>query len=187
MDTIGAVDTLFAELALVAANAPNERLPQEAQTRCCLFAFLRPTYDVICAERGYTSIDEEGRRRCDLLAVKAGKPLLWAEVKHCRCASRWQNKPSEERCKWEDDLDKLRSVPIDSERYFVLVCFSDFDPCAQDLPRRGRVIRNIRSFHSERLLHQSSRAFTWRAEAGISYVGAWVWRWSAGTPMGRRT
>lgn len=180
METELAISTLFDELALVAANAPNERLPKEEQSRCCLYAFLRQRWDVVCAERGYASIDEGSSRECDLLAISAGRPWLWLELKHCRCASGWMNKPSEERRKWEEDLDKLRLVPKDSERYFVLVCFSDFDLSVSELPRKGGVVRSIRSFHPGQLIHQSFRDFTWREDDGITNIGAWVWRWGVG-------
>ena len=63
MDVAAAVEAVFSELARVAAHAPHERLPKEEQTRCCLYAFLRPQWDVVCVERGYSSIDAGGRHQ----------------------------------------------------------------------------------------------------------------------------
>jgi hypothetical protein len=182
-----AIEALFADLLRVAAHAPNERLPKEEQSRCCLYAYLRPLWEVVCVERGYTSVDEGGKQECDLCAFAANRPPLWLELKHCRCASGgWQNKPSEERDKWEDDLDKLRVVGAESDRYFILVCFSDFDPRSEELPRHGRVLQNIREFHGSQLIHQASQAFSWRHDDGITHLGAWVWHWGLGAPISGR-
>jgi hypothetical protein len=185
VDPEGAIKALFADLVLAAAYAPNERLPKEEQSRCALYAYLRPLWDAVCVERGYRSVDEGGKRECDLLARASSRPPLWLELKHCRCASGgWQNKPSEERGKWEADLDKLRAGPVESDRYFVLICFSDFDPCSVDLPRHGRVVQNIRAFNAPHLVWQASRAFSWRIDDGITHVGAWVWHWGVGSSIG---
>jgi hypothetical protein len=182
-----AIEALFEDLQGVAAHAPNERLPKEEQSRCCLYAYLRPLWEVVCVERGYASIDEGGKRECDLHAWASTRPPLWLELKHCRCArGGWQNKPTEERGKWEDDLDKLRLVPVNSDRYFVLLCFSDFDLLSEELPRHGRVIQNVRAFHGSQLVHQASRGFSWRADDGITHIGAWVWHWGVGASIGGR-
>ena len=186
MDAERLLKYLFAELALVSANAPNERLPKEEQSRCCVYAYLRPQWDVVCVERSYSSIDEGGRRECDVLAIAAGRPQLWLELKHCRCASGYQNKPAEERSKWEADLDKLRIVPKAAERYFLLVCFADFDLSTESLPRRGSVIQAIRSFHRKRIVSQRFATFAWRENDGISHIGAWIWQWGKGVSIGSR-
>jgi hypothetical protein len=180
------IPMVFDDLDLVAGIAPNERLPKEEQSRCSLYAFLRQRWRVVCVERAYTSIDEGSSRECDLLAISHGRPWLWVELKHCRCASGYYNKPSEELGRWESDIDKLRRVPVDSERYFVLFCFSDFDTSGVDLPRRGNVVRAIRSFHAAQQVFHRCRAFTWRENDGITHVGAWVWRWEINVPIGGR-
>jgi hypothetical protein len=182
-----AIDLLFSELSNVAAHAPNERLPKEEQSRCILYAHLRSEWPVVCVERGYRSIDEGGEHReCDLLAIWVGRPDFWLEMKHCRCAREWQNKPSEELKKWEDDLDKLRLVPSDSDRIFLLVCFSDFDTREDDLPRHGAVVRNVRSFHPSRLMYADTAEFRWRIEDGITHVNAWIWHWHPGEAIEQR-
>ena len=84
MDVAAAADYVFKELLAVAKHAPNERLPKEEQSRCCLYAFLRPQFDVVCVERGYRSIDESGRSECDLVAICGDNPEVWVELKHCR-------------------------------------------------------------------------------------------------------
>ena len=62
-----------------------------------------------------------GRRLPDRVPV-------WLEFKRCWSASGWVNKPPEQIGYWQADLDKLRKVPVRSERYFLLVGFFDFDP-----------------------------------------------------------
>lgn len=184
MNPASAIAAVLDDLVLVGRHGPNERLPKEEQSRCCLYAFLRQTRDVVCAERGYSSIDEGGRWECDLVALGPGKSPLWMELKHCRCArGGWQNKPSEELRNWEHDLDKLRRVPADTDRYFLLVCFTDFDPSVDLLPVHGRVIENARRFHPAQQTHQGFRPFSWRNGDGITHVGAWMWHWSAGVSI----
>src|SRR5262249_52810168 len=104
---------------------------------------------------------------------------VWLELKHCWSASGWVNKPPEQLGYWEADLDKLRKVPVASERYFLLIGFFDFDPLDEASSHSG-VIQNVRGFHAGQLVYRASREFTWRTDDGISWVGAWVWRWPAG-------
>lgn len=185
MDWEKALAVLFAELRVVATHGPNERLPKEEQSRCSLYSFLRPHFDAICVERGYKSIDERHRRECDLYIAKAGHPPIWLELKHCRCAQGWANKPTEELRNWEVDLDKLRDVPLASVRFFLLVCFADFDLSQSKLPRHGTVVRSVREFHSRHQIHQQFSTFCWRKDDGICHIGATVWRWDVGKRIGR--
>jgi hypothetical protein len=176
MDVIPILDAVLDGLALVASSNPNERLPKEEQIRCCIYAAIRPLFGVVCVERGYRSIDKKSRTECDLWASSPGRVPVWLEVKRCWSATGWVNKPPEQLASWETDLDKLRRVPVASDRYFVLVGFFDFDPLDEaESPQRG-VIQNVRRFRSKRLLHHTSRKFNWRAGDGISWVGFGIGR-----------
>jgi hypothetical protein len=183
MDEARIVNAVLEDLALVAASSPNERLPKEEQVRCCIYAAIRPLFRVVCAERGYRSIDDRSRTECDLWASSPGQVPVWLEFKRCWSASGWVNKPPEQLGYWEADLDKLRAVPVESMRYFVLVGFFDFDPLSEAEAVHSGVVRNIRGFHAAQLLYRASREFAWRDGDGISWVGAWVWRWLSGDPV----
>lgn len=184
MDVQLLVNAILDDLALVAESEPNERLPKEEQVRCCIYAAIRPLFRVVCAERGYGSIDDKSRTECDLWASSPGEVPVWLEFKRCWSASGgWVNKPPEQLAGWEADLDKLCAVPINSTRYFVLVGYFDFDPLSEAEEAHSKVVGNIRGFHVPQLVHQASREFGWRADDGISWVGAWVWRWEAGVTV----
>jgi len=180
MDVVRVVRTVLDDLALVAASEPNERLPKEEQTRCCIYAAIRPLFRVVCAERGYGPIDDRSRTECDLWASSPDRPPTWLELKHCWSASGWVNKPPEQLGYWAADLDKLRKLPAASERYFLLVGFFDFDPLDAAESSHSKVIQNVHQFHGGRLVHRASREFAWRTDDGISWVGAWVWHWPVG-------
>jgi hypothetical protein len=183
MDEARIVDAVLEDLALVATSSPNERLPKEEQIRCCIYAAIRPQFRVVCAERGYGSIDDRSRTECDLWASSPGQVPVWLEFKRCWSASGWVNKPPEQLAGWEADLDKLRAVPVESVRYFLLVGFFDFDPLSEAESAHSGVVCNIRGFHAPQLVHRASREFGWREGDGISWVGAWVWRWGSGVPV----
>ena len=180
MDIPLIIDAVLDDLALVATSEPNERLPKEEQIRCCIYATIRPLFRVVCAERGYGSIDEKSRTECDLWASSPNRPPVWLEFKRCWSATGWINKPPEQLGYWEADLNKVRKVPITSERYFLLVGFFDFDPLDEAASSQSAVVQNIRQFHIRRLVHRASREFAWRTDDGISWVGAWVWHWPCG-------
>lgn len=183
MDESRIVNAVLEDLAIVAASLPNERLPKEEQIRCCIYAAIRPFFLVVCAERGYASIDDRSRIECDLWASSPGEAPVWLEFKRCWSASGWINKPPEQLRHWEADLNKLRAVPNESVRYFVLVGFFDFDPLSEAESAHSGVVRNIREFHASQLLYRVSREFEWRDGDGISWVGAWVWRWDSGVSI----
>jgi hypothetical protein len=180
MNISAIVDAVLDDLALVASSEPNERLPKEEQIRCCIYAAIRPLFRVVCAERGYGSVDERSRTECDLWASSPGREPVWLELKRCWSASGWVNKPPEQFGDWEADLEKLRKVPAASERYFLLVGFFDFDPLPEAGSAHSAVVQNIRQFHTPRLVHRTSRVFGWRVARDISWVGAWVWHWPTG-------
>jgi hypothetical protein len=174
------VQAVFDNLALVATSEPNERLPKEEQIRCCIYATIQPQFRVVCAERGYASIDEGSGSECDLWASSSERVPMWLEGKRCWSVSGWNNKPSEQLRDWETDLNKLRKVPVTSERYFLLVGFFDFNPDNEKTSHSG-VVQNIRQFYVGRLVYSNSQKFAWRTNDGITWVGAWVWHWPPGT------
>lgn len=184
MDIPAVIDSMLADLALVAASQPNERLPKEEQIRCSIYAAIRPLYQVVCAERGYASIDVGSRIECDLWASSQGVPAVWIEFKRCWSAKGWDNKPSEQRRDWEADIDKLRKLSIGADRFFVLVGLFDCDPLCELQSAKSGIANNIRAFYISQLVHSASRPFTWRAADGLSCIGAWVWHWPSGTAVG---
>ena len=80
-------------------------------------------------------------------------------------------------------MDKLRKVPVASERYFWLVGYFDFDPMLEFDMTHGQVVRNIRRFHATQLTHQTSKEFAWRKGDGIKWAGVGVWHWASGVPV----
>jgi hypothetical protein len=180
MDAPSIISTMLDDLAIVAASQPNERLPKEEQIRCSMYAALRKHYSVVCAERGYRSIDDGCRTECDLWASSPGAPPVWIEFKRAWSTDSLIPKPSEQLDDWERDIEKLTQLPIECDRYFVLVGVFNCDPtCPKDSARSG-VAKNIRRFYSERLIHSAGREFTWRNNDGIARVAAWVWHWPNG-------
>lgn len=174
------LEALLSDLRAVSRSNPRERLPKEEQMRSCLFAQLRNSFEVLCVERGYGSIDELSRTECDLWGRTRSGDETWLELKRCWSAKGWQNKPSEQLGTWRADVAKLAELPLNSDRYFVLVGFMDADPSdpASDLP--AGVLRNINSLHPDRRVAFVHSLFAWRGEPGITHVGVWVWHWPQG-------
>jgi hypothetical protein len=183
MDITTIIDAVLADLALVALSQPNERLPKEEQIRCSIYAAIRPLYSVVCAERGYSSIDAGSRIECDLWASSPGQPSVWIEFKRGWSGKGWVNKPPDQLSSWEADVDKLRRLDINSDRYFVLVGLFDCDPLCAHSSARCDVANNIRSFYRTHLVHSSSKPFTWRESDGMNCIGAWVWHWPNGAEI----
>jgi hypothetical protein len=184
LDVPTVIEAMLADLALVASSQPNERLPKEEQIRCSIYAAIRPLYHVVCAERGYASIDDGSRIECDLWAWSPGVSPVWIEFKKCWSAKGWNNKPPEQLGDWERDLGKLRQLAIDTDRYFVLVGLFDCDPLCERDSARTPVAGNIRTFYPSKLIHSASKPFTWRAADGLNCIGAWVWHWPSCTQVG---
>jgi hypothetical protein len=181
------IDAMLADLTLVASSQPNERLPKEEQIRCSIYAAIRPLYHVVCAERGYASIDDGSRIECDLWASSPDTPPVWIEFKRCWGAKGWVNKPPEQLGDWEADVEKLRQLSVESDRYFVLVGLFDCDPlCEQESGRNG-IANNIRRFYPGQLVHKASKPFTWRPDDGLTCIGAWVWHWPVGAAVAPAT
>lgn len=185
MDIKPIADAILDNLALVSESLPNERMPEEAQIRCCVYAAIRPLFRVVCAERGYGSIDQGSKTRCDLWASNPGAPPVWIEFKRCWDVKTegWNSKPSKQKWGWESDLLKLRAVSVESERYFLLVGYFTFDPMAEPLGLRSGVVQNIRQFHPDRLVHKDCREFRWPNGQDISHVAIWAWHWPCGLAL----
>lgn len=174
------IDEVFRDLTRVAAAAPNERLPKEEQIRSCIFATLRPSANLVCAERGYRSVDDGGRSECDLWVAAAGGETSWIELKTCWSVRGWNNKPSEQLSTWHADVAKLAETPTDSARYFALIGFFDFDP-SDDATAAGRpLVAELLSFYQMQLRYSRIESFQWPNGKRISHVGAWVWLWRSG-------
>jgi hypothetical protein len=139
-------------------------------------------FGTVCAERGYTSIDENGRTECDICAFDPGS--LWLEIETCWSVRGWNNKPSEQSACWQNDIEKLSRIPRDADRCFLLVGFFGFDPLYSNEASRDSVLQNIKSFHPDvMLLGDRTRLIRWRNEA-ITHVGIWVWKWGRGVRVG---
>ena len=177
MDSTRIAEAVLDELVRIAESQPNERLPKEEQIRCRIYTTLIPLFRFVCAERGYGSIDERSRIECDLWASSPDQVPIWMEIKRCWSVSGWVNKPPEQLAYWDADLDKLRKLPVKSERFFFLVGFFDFDPLDEEKSPHGGVVQNIRRYHPDQLLPPTSRQFSWRAGDGSSWAGVWVWHW----------
>jgi len=177
MDYQHTMKAVFSNLRAVAGSGPKERLPKEEQTRCCLYAHMRPHHEVVCAERNYWSVDEGGRAECELWARSKNGDELWIEIKHCWCAKGWVNKPGLQFKTWKADISKLSQVSSKSVRYFILVGFFDFDPTNRPLPRHGGVVRMIDQSNSSPAVQIPSQPFLWRKDDGITHIAAWVWGW----------
>lgn len=184
MDIPLVIEKMLADLALVATSSPNERLPKEEQIRCSIYAAIRPGYSIVCAERGYASIDDGSRIECDLWAWSPDTASVWIEFKRCWSAKGWVNKPPEQLRDWEADIEKLRQLSVEGDRYFVLVGLFDCDPLCEQESAHSGVASNIRRFYRSHLVHSASKPFAWRTDDGLSRIGAWVWRWPSGAAIG---
>jgi hypothetical protein len=178
-DVEAIINDVFEDLRLVAWADPNERLPKEDQIRSRIFASIRAEFKVVCAEKGYTSIENGGRKECDLWAVSKKGQVTWIEFKRCWYAKGWNNKPSEQYGTWLDDLRRLGKAKIDSHRYFFLFGFFDFDPRK---PSRGgnRLMMRVRSVDAEGLVHNKVEPFQWRNGKLVAHMAAWAWHWRPG-------
>lgn len=180
MDIQNTVNLMMDDLVVVARFDPNERLPKEEQIRCSIYAAIRPLFEVVCAERGYASIDEGGRTEADLFAYSSGGTPVWIEFKRCWWITGWNNKPPAQLEGWEADVAKLRSLPIVSDRYFVLVGMFDGDPLATSAIGLRKLTALINDFYPQHMIFSTVRNFSWRQGDGVTHLAAWVWRWSAG-------
>jgi len=185
MDIPRVIEAMLADLTSVSSSGPNERLPKEEQIRCSIYTAIRPYYQFVCAERGYASIDDGSRIECDLWASSPGISPIWVEFKRCWSAKGWVNKPPEQLDNWEADIDKLRKLPIDTERHFILVGLFDCDPISEQQSASCGVSKNIRTFYRSHLIHSASKPFKWRTDDVLNCVGAWVWKWASGVPIER--
>ena len=170
------------EWSRIAGTQPNERLPREEQTRCIIYALLRPDYEVLCAERGYGPVDSSSFTTCDLWGTHEGSPDMFMEIKHAWESRSLNNKPTEQYAKWLWDLTKLEGVTVEADRYFVLVGFFETDPLTVRNPPLKSVLACIGRLPVARLVHQESASCQWRSEH-LHHVAVWVWHWPAGDVM----
>jgi hypothetical protein len=177
------MDDVFADLRAVAKAAPNERLPKEEQIRARIFASIRQEFDVVCAEKGYASINRGSRIESDLWARKKGEPDTWIEFKRCWFGTGWTNKPSEQIKTWSFDLKKLAAAKPSSHRYFFLFGFFDFDPCRSDCATKG-LVRAIYDIEPGVLDHAACEQFRWPNGEGVTHMAAWCWHWRPGVRVG---
>jgi hypothetical protein len=173
------VDDVFKDLHMVAKAAPNERLPKEEQIRARIFTSICREYDVVCAEKGYASIDDGSRTECDLWARKKNESDAWIEFKRCWYGVGWTNKPTEQIQTWSFDLAKLATVKTASHRYFFLFGFFDFDPCGPSGADRS-LVAAIRTIQPRVLEHAVSERFSWPNGEGVTHMAAWCWHWRPG-------
>jgi hypothetical protein len=171
---------IFEEWNRISAAAPQERLPKEAQTQCIAYSALRSLFETVCVERGYGPVDDGNRAECDLWAAMPGRPETFIEIKHAWSSSSLNNKPSEQIASWMSDVAKLEGLPLDSDRYFVLVGFFEGDPLQVVTPGACSVIAGIQRLHPSRLVHRDSATFCWRQQR-ITHIALWAWHWPSGT------
>lgn len=163
-----AIYSVIADLERIAADDPQEELPKEAQMRSAMYASLREQGYVVHVEATYP----ESKAECDLLARQEDKEL-WVELKRAwgLNTSGWVNKPAEQSRTWQADVEKLRRVPEDVSRIFVLFGFFDGDP--RENPRG--VMKRIESLHPDKKVFElPSRTFSWR-ESGVKTLAVWAW------------
>ena len=179
MDLGQLTTAIFQEWNRISGTDPQERLPKEAQTQCIAYSALRSMFEVVCAERGYGSVDEGNRTECDLWAASPDRPETFIEIKHAWDSSSLNNKPSEQIAAWMADVAKLEGLPSRSDRYFLLIGFFEKDPLVAAAPRVRGVLSAIHRLHPSRLVHRDSATYHWRDQR-INHIAVWVWHWPAG-------
>ena len=170
---------IFEEWQRIAASKPQERLPWEAQTRCVVYAALRPEFRIVRAESGHGSIIQVSHTESDLWATSEGRPPVFIEIKHAWSSRSLNNQAPEQIASWMTNLAKLEGLPTDSDRYFLLVGFFEGDPLRVANPPSRSVLSTIQWLHATRLVHRDSTSFLWRNE-GITHMAFWLWHWPAG-------
>lgn len=171
---------IVADLQTVAQHSPNERLPKEEQIRSCIYAALRPDFEAVCVERGYSSIDDKSSIEVDIWA-KRSSGSYWIEIKRCWhiSARGWIHKPDEQRRSWQADLDKLAKVSIDETRVFILVGVLDAHPLENPAAARKGVLMRMSEFYPAHLRYSVLAPFTWR-QSPASHLSVSMWEWTCG-------
>ncbi len=105
------------------------------------------------------------------------------EIKHAWSSRALNNKPSEQLASWMADLAKLEGLPVDSERWFMLVGFFEGDPIQVVQPPARSVLEALQRVHPGRLAHRDSDPFHWRQE-GVTHIALWMWHWPKGIEVG---
>lgn len=171
------VERFLSDLNRVARSLPNERLPKEEQIRCSIYSAMQHQFNVVCAERGYGSVDDGNRVECDLWASAEGSESIWLEFKKCWSIAGWVNKANEQEAGWRADVGRLLETPSSHNRYFFLVGFFDQNPLHLDGAHSNEVVSRIRAFHPNQLKYVTAREFNWRPDDGIAWVAVWIWHW----------
>lgn len=169
------------DLAKVARSNPNEKLPKEEQIRSCLYAELRPEFEVVCVERGYDSIEKKSTTEVDIWARRTTGEIYWIEIKRFwHVGGRgWIHKPDEQLSTWQADLNKLARVSITDTRIFILVGLLAVDPDTNLLEVQKGAIRRLNSFHPDHRSYQDVFPFAWR-ESPVSRLSISIWEWKRG-------
>lgn len=163
-----AIEFAIMDLAQTACDSPNEVLPKEEQIRSAMYAFFK--------NRGCIVHVEACRERCraeyDLRVRFPDNREWWIEIKRAWSHSGWNNKPSEQKRTWQQDVAKLKRIPHKRRRLFVL--FGVFDRGAEDPP--CALQKAIVSFHKRNMVyHSGSKPFQWR-DSQLQRLEAWAWR-----------
>jgi glycerol-3-phosphate cytidylyltransferase-like family protein len=184
-------DLIIDDLKNVASHGPNERMPQEEQVRCTVFNYLKPLSAVVCAEKGFKSIDDAGKAKCDLWAHGKDDSISWIEIKTCWAYPRANIRP-DQIDKWNIDLKRLSSE-TKTDRYFILVGFFDSDPLGPmdnfTNPKRKAIVNKVHSIHPKMCIAKKSEMFSWRPKSiyskSITHLGVWIWHWPKGVKIGK--
>jgi hypothetical protein len=152
-------------------NLPNEVLPKEKHVRCALYSYLKRRGCTVHEEATYP----ESGQKCDLrVRFPNTRKEWWIEIKMAWSldpAWRWNNKPTEQRAKWDKDVQKLRKAPASAVRIFVLFCISD----RWSSPRGGGIPEQISDFHPAKIAYVSpKRKFRWGNPCAKN-LQAWAW------------
>jgi hypothetical protein len=171
------INEMFDDIGSLSLSNPNERLPKEEQIRSRMFASLIGESRHVSVERGYVPIEDGDSSECDLWIESNEGLETWVEIKRCWSAKGFNNKPKEQLRTWSYDISKLARLPVNTERYFILVGVFDDDPTIQ--PRTSKVLSNIDNFYSNNQIEFMGRDFNWR-DSSINYVSCWVFKWKLG-------
>jgi hypothetical protein len=190
MDANRLAKVIITDLKKVAVHGPNERLPKEEQIRCAIFNYLKPNAKVVCAEKGYKSIDKGGRAECDLWMKGKDNSISWFEIKVAWATKYFENKVTQFNT-WTTDINKLIKVTSNNHRYFILVGFFDFNPLNKKAkicgPGKNKIIDKIRSVFPEQICGKPEiKTFTWRKRSyskSITHIGVWIRHWPKGSKI----
>jgi len=169
------------DLKKVAQSIPNEKLPKEEQIRSCIYAELRPDFEVVCVERGYDPIENKSSVEVDIWARRTTGERYWIEIKRFWHVSArgWVHKPDEQLGAWQADLNKLANVSREDTRIFILIGFLATDPEIDISTIQTGAIHRLNNFYPGQRRYQALFPFTWR-DSQVSRLSVTIWEWSHG-------